>query len=191
MMLTGAMLDTMTAPELGQWLAHDLVAPQAKSSFVAALLGKRTPKGSWPFRASLEPAVLDYSVDSLAAVDRHLDELHNSLPFGDDGKDIESLGSEQLRSVIPTIGCYVGEVLRRNGASDHVWTYHFDYIERYPDKVNLLGEDPSPSTILMLTTDGGDFILPLGKVCKFLQDGPADSTIGLAQLVQNRPAATA
>lgn len=185
MMLTGEMLETLTAPAVGQRLAHDLVEPlMNRVSLFSKMLGRSVPQGSWRFRSEIHVASLDYSVESLAVVDRHLEKLHGSLPDGPDGKDLNVLGSEQLRSVIPTVGCYVGEVLRRNGADDHVWTYHFDYLQQRPDRAVLIGEEPSPSTILMLTTSSGSFITPLGKVFKFLADGPGDATQALAEMIR-------
>lgn len=187
MILTDDMLETQTAPDLGRLLAHELVAPMSsvKTSALSSLLRRGAPTGSWRFRDRLDTSALDYSVESLAAIDRHLESVHDSLPEGEDGKDIEALGLEQLHSSIPTIGCYVGEVLRRNGAGDYEWTYHQEYLRRHPEQIELLGPAPQLSTVLVLASESGALLFPLGKVFKFLLDGPADATQTLAYMVVN------
>ena len=156
MRLTSQLASELPAPELGARLAADLLArPTGRTGGVLATLFGRVPSppdGSWRFREELDVTKLDFSVSSLRIVDAHLEKVHASLSDGTDGKSLESLGLAQVFSIVPTIGCYVGEVMRRNGAAGHVWTYYHDWIGGNPDHAALLGDEPSVATILVLGT---------------------------------------
>jgi len=112
----------------------------------------------------LDPARLDFTVESLAFVDDYLDEMR---------KRTLTEGNEDYCKLVLRCGAYVGEVILRNTKGK---TFHWlDY--KGAVKVNKsiadFGESLGGAAVLWDSADGLTF--PLGKVQKFLDNGREDS----------------
>lgn len=95
--------------------------------------------------------VLDYSVDSLRAVDIQLSK------FADEG-----LTSDEIGETLFSFGCYVGEVLVRNLRGQWVHT----------DESPMAKLTPWPIVVAM---PNGDCWNPIGKVFKRVDEGETES----------------
>jgi len=115
---------------------------------------------------------LDYSVDSLKWIDLDLDAVRTTPPQGED----------MLRLVL-RVGAYVGEVIRRNSAQKMNWL-DFDEAAKLNSMVEKLGRQPGTLAVLWTAPTGITF--PLGKVQKFLMNGPEDSTHFFASTMLNK-----
>jgi len=110
---------------------------------------------------SLRRDLLDYSLNSLAAVDAYLAIIH-----AQPGTD------RQMLIVALRCGAYVGEVMRRNSGAAMQWRT-FDRAAAISPLVKDLGKQPSTLGVLIHQT--GSISFPLGKVVKFLTLGPHES----------------
>jgi len=118
--------------------------------------------------APLNAAALNYSIDSLRAVDDYLAAVH-----------VSGGTPEQVFRLIVRAGSYVGEVLRHNAPITLSWM-RYDRAPAAIDHVtNGMGEHPAAMGVLIGESDLA--LLPLGKVFKFLEDGPTESTHYYAQ----------
>jgi hypothetical protein len=127
--------------------------------------------GAEIYRPALLPrARLDYSVDSLEAVDAYLLALHELVKVGGRQETIKQLG--------PTVmwaGAYVGETIRRSAAVDQfAWVDYTEYVAIYPEVVAHLGARDM-ATCALLMREGGAMCVPIGKVLKLLFNGLEDS----------------
>ncbi len=129
-------------------LQLDLHAGRHESPEDRAVLFVESARRHWETK-------LDYGLDSLPLVEELLmSSLHES-----DGADSEPARGEPpiLGTLAGGLGCYVGEVIRRNAAASGAWTS--------PETEN---GDP----LLEL----GEFVLdPIGNARAFLKNGPEDS----------------
>lgn len=113
----------------------------------------------------LDRATLDYSIDSLEAVDTYLTHLHGLIP---------ETGEQDWGFTILCTGGYVGEVIRRTATRPHDWVDYTDFVAEYPNTRELLGDRELPVAAFLSTGDGG-FTLPVNKVVRFLEEGPENS----------------
>jgi hypothetical protein len=104
-----------------------------------------------PLARDVSQAVLDYTADSLTAVDRILGGFH------DDG-----VSTEAVASTLFCFGCYVGEVFVRNAGA--VW--------RLADETSMAGLAGFP---LVIETGPQNFANPIGKVFKRVENGIEDA----------------
>ena len=108
----------------------------------------------------LKPEVLDYSIDSLDHINEYLIKIR-------DKSGINKIWNK----VILRCGAYVGEVIRRNSLKSE---YHWLDYENARKKENKFFNqlDYSIGTAAVLYAESGMFCFPLGKVEKFLEQGP-------------------
>ena len=112
---------------------------------------------------------LDFSVESLKHIDAYLDVLHGDPPQEEDA----------IRVVL-RCGAYVGEVIRKH-SPDEMHGVAFREAERYSAFAKGLGH--SAATAGILWRDPENMCFPLGKVCKFLENGSEDSVYSFARVI--------
>lgn len=120
----------------------------------------------------LDPARLDFTVESLGFVDDYLDEMRK--------RGLEEDGDDYYKLVL-RCGAYVGEVIRRNATNK---TYHWlDYqgAVSINKSIEAFGESLGGAAVLWDSATGLTF--PLGKVQKFLDNGREDSVQFFAKAV--------
>jgi hypothetical protein len=133
--------------------------------FCAALTGRGSVQGGFPFAERLDSSTLDYSLESLLALDRFLDHLHVHA------EDIEG---QQYTNIVLAAGCYVGEVMRRLTGEKFRWVNYADY---FPDHADLSHIPEGPGTAAVLVSaDGESMRLPLNKIARYIGEGPENST---------------
>lgn len=105
---------------------------------------------------------LDYSIDSLAEVNRYLDLVRLD-------QNIESVWNQ----VVLRCGAYVGEVIRKN-STNREWHW-LDYQNALKaDRKSLEDFGYSIATAAVLYIAPASFCFPLAKVEKYLMNGPED-----------------
>jgi hypothetical protein len=114
-------------------------------------------------------AVSDYSIESLSAIDDHLERVRQNAPEGD-----------ALLKFVLRGGAFVGEVIRKQSKTKTWHWLAFADAAKIDPQVAAWGQ--SLSTIAVLW-DGKGFCFPLGKVLKFLQNGREDSVKFFAQVI--------
>jgi hypothetical protein len=112
-------------------------------------------------RELLRREALDYSLDSLKHVDEYLAQLHRAPP--PDGERLQ---------VVLRAGAYLGEVVRRSRPGVFHWVL---YEEAARLSAALRDMPESIATAGILWRDAESMAFPLGKVCKYLENGPEDS----------------
>jgi len=121
------------------------------------------PEDPTPGGEQLDTARLDFTVDSLAVVDAHLEEVRTQL-----------LEGQALMKFVLRGGAYVGEVIRRRAAPSKTWHWvDYDEAVRLDPRLSSLGKGLGTIAILWDGKDG--FCFPLGKVGKYLENGAEDS----------------
>lgn len=128
------------------------------------------PDDPTPGAEMLNASELDFSVESLAAVDDYLDAMRQ-----------RELEDEAAGKLILRCGAYVGEVIRRNAQGK---TYHWldnEEAVRLDGSIADFGESLGTAAILWDSATG--FTFPLGKVMKFLENGREDSVRFFAQVM--------
>ena len=128
-------------------------------------------KNPTPGRELLDRPRFDFSVESLAAMDEHLERMRK--------RDLE--GEDLLRFVLRA-GAYVGEVIRRHTPPPKQWHWlDFKDAARLSPMIKSLGEGLGTLVILW---DGQDEVtFPLGKVGKYLENGSEDSVRFYAMVI--------
>ena len=106
---------------------------------------------------------LDYSIESLSAVDDYLEAVH------------QSPGSEEdtFRAALRS-GAYVGEVLRQAFPSEIHWLQYDNAEGAINAATNGAGKQLS--TLGVLAREPGGLSFPIGKTVKFLGMGREEST---------------
>lgn len=122
-----------------------------------------------PRRQLLSKEKLDFSLDSLRHMDEYLGALHAAMP-----------PEQDLLRVVLRCGAYVGEVIRRHSAIQYHWV-DFEEAARHSRLVKEMGMSLGTAGILMASQDTMWF--PLGKVCKYLENGDEDSVFFFAKTI--------
>ena len=133
--------------------------------FCDAITGRKDIEGGLPFPKRLKPDKLDYSLDSLYALDKYLDHLHAHA---------DEIEDQQYTNVVLAAGCYVGEVMRRLTGRKYRWVNYADYFPHQPDLTHI-PEGPNTAAVLV-TKDGQGMRMPLNKVARYIGEGPENST---------------
>lgn len=124
----------------------------------------------------LNPRALDFTVGSLGEVDDFLEKMRK-----------RDLDDDAYVKLVLRCGAYVGEVILRNSKDK---TYHWlDYqgaLEVNKDLADF-GESLGTTAVLWDNTSGLTF--PLGKVMKFLENGPEDSVHFFAKAILGKTSA--
>ena len=129
------------------------------------------PEDPTPGGESLDASRLDFTVDSLAVVDAHLETVRS-----------QGLQGQALMKFVLRGGAYVGEVIRRRAAPARTWHWvDYDAAVRLDPRLSSLGKGLGTVAILW---DGGDgFCFPLAKVGKYLENGAEDRVKLFAQVM--------
>lgn len=112
-------------------------------------------------RDLLSVDALDYSLESLRHVDEYLAQLHRVPP--PDGERLQ---------VVLRAGAYLGEVVRRCRPGVFHWVL-YEEAARLSAAIREMPE--SIATTGILWRDADSMAFPLGKVCKYLENGREDS----------------
>jgi hypothetical protein len=129
------------------------------------------PDNPTPGVELLDRSRLDYTLESLKHVDEYLDAMrHRTL---DD--------REYFVTVLRT-GAYVGEVIRRTSTTRQFHWVDYDMAVKHSDFAASLG-GPSAELAAILWEHPESMSFPLGKVAKFLDNGPEESTYFFAAIV--------
>jgi hypothetical protein len=119
-------------------------------------------------RELLSPAKLDFSLESLRHVDEYLEALHKEPPTDQD-----------LMRAVLRCGAYVGEVIRRNSKVEYHWL-DFNEAARQSKLVKDFGM--SLGTAGVLAEGPERMCFPLGKICKYIENGSEDSVYFFARM---------
>ncbi|MGE3808173.1 MAG: hypothetical protein AB7K24_26220 [Gemmataceae bacterium] len=143
-------------------MGYDIVS--LVPAFCAALTGSGSVEGGLPFPKLLEQKKLDYSLESLHALDRYLDHLYENA---------DELEDQPYTNIVLAAGCYVGEVMRRLTGDKYQWKNYDDYFPDHPDLSHI---PEGPGTAAVLVSAGGAMRMPLNKIARYLDEGPENST---------------
>jgi hypothetical protein len=130
---------------------------------------------------------LDFSVESLRAVDEYLSKIHAAVKKQSSflGRIVgKKLSEEDVWQIIGQAGFYTGEVVRRNLVTDHHWYAFSDWMRVFPQHEDFLGDEPGMGTAFILGNENSDMCLPLAKVGKFIQNGSEDSVYSFAKMFE-------
>lgn len=144
-------------------MSHDIVS--MVPAFCNVLTGHDRVEGGLPFPEELEPQELDYSLESLHAIDRYLDHLHAHA---------DEIEDQPYTNAVLAAGCYVGEVMRRLTGDRYEWANYADYFPHHPG-LSHIPEAPGTAAVLV-SPDGRSMRMPLNKVARYIADGPENST---------------
>jgi hypothetical protein len=128
------------------------------------------PDDPTPGSEALDSSKLDFSLSSLVVIDKHLAKIRR-----------RKLEDDDLIKFVLRCGAYVGEVIRRNSKAK---TYHwldFEEAARLSTDVKHFGR--CLPTVAILWDNKSGFTFPLGKVVKFLENGPEDSVHFFAKVM--------
>jgi hypothetical protein len=120
-------------------------------------------------RELLDALALDFSVDSLAAIDRYLDAIR-----------LDKLEEGDLLRIVLRCGAYVGEVVRRHSSVELHWV-DYDEAARESKLVRDIGRHIGTMGVLRGGPD--QMCFPLGKVSKFIENGREDSVLLFAKVI--------
>lgn len=135
-------------------------------AFCAAFLGQgEFETGGIALREQINVVEMDYSVGSLKDVDQYLEAVHAIQ---------DQIPDQTYTNTVLATGCYVGEVIRRNGKRKYDWVNYADYFPKNPQLIPFFPEYLGTSAVLV-GPDGKEIAVPFTKVIKFIEDGPADS----------------
>jgi hypothetical protein len=104
---------------------------------------------------------MDFTIESLKVLDDYLESLRSDLPE-----------NEELVKITLRAGSYIGEVVRKNSNIRYNW---LDYkeAEKLNSQIGSLGFGLGTAAILWSEPD--NFIFPLAKVLKRLENGSEDN----------------
>ena len=144
-------------------MAYDIVSKVP--SFIQVFLGEIEIEGGIAFPEKIERERMDFSINSLTALDHYLDHLHSHV------NDIEE--QAYVNSVLAA-GCYLGEVMRRHSKVKLNWVNYEDY---FPSKSDLADKVPNClGTGAVLVTPTGEMTMPLNKIIRYIDEGSVHNT---------------
>jgi hypothetical protein len=123
-------------------------------------------------RDLLRRDALDFSLESLKHLDKYLEVLHHSPPQDND-----------FLRVALRCGAYVGEVIRKQSPRTYHWVTH-EEAAKYSKFI--ADSERSIATAGILWENNESLSFPLGKVCKFLENGNEDSVYFFAKVLLDR-----
>lgn len=112
---------------------------------------------------------MDFSVESLNILDDYLESLRAELPENED-----------LVKITLRAGSYIGEVIRKNSTIKYNWL-EFKEAVKLNAQIENLGFGLGTAAILWAEPD--NFIFPLAKVLKRLENGSEDNVHFFAKVV--------
>ena len=136
------------------------------------------PADPTPGSEFLDASQLNFSVESLATVDKHLEVMRKKMRK-------KNLADQSLIKFVLRCGAYVGEVIRRNIKGKE---YHWlDYEDAAKLDKSIAGYGKSLGTVGILWDGKTGFTFPLNKVIKFFQNGSEDSVRAFAKVIISQP----
>lgn len=134
-------------------------------AFCAAFLGQGSfEDGKIAFHDRLEIPALNYSVASTHAVDDYLDAIR---------PEKDGIPNQDYTNTVLSAGCYVGEVIRRNGFEEWRWVNYDELVATIP-KLKPMLPDELYSAAALLSADNSKVALPFAQVIQNLEEGPED-----------------
>jgi hypothetical protein len=129
------------------------------------------PDDPTPGGESLNVTRCDFTVESLVAVDDHLEVMRG-----------RSLEGEAMMKFVLRCGAYVGEVIRRQSptAKPFHWLKYDDAV-RLDRRLVSVGKGLGSAVVLWDGEEG--FCFPLSKVGKYLENGAEDSVSVFARMI--------
>jgi len=132
------------------------------------------PDDPTPGSESLNVTPCDFTVESLRAVDDHLEVMRR-----------RSLEGEALMKFVLRCGAYVGEVIRRHSPTGKPWHWvTYDDAVRLDQRLVSIGKGLGTAAVLWDGREG--FCFPLAKVGKYLENGAEDGVSVFAQVIMAR-----
>lgn len=123
------------------------------------------------FRSDLlNSSLLDYSLESLSAVDEYLEQLRRHPPEGND----------RIKCVVRT-GAYVGEVIRRELPAHEAHWLAFSEALKIDASFSHMGQQVG--NYYSLHHGGKSFCFPLAKVEKRIANGSVDNVRSFAKVI--------
>ena len=135
-----------------------------------ALLISSAQEAGTPRSELLDPAQLDYSLESLRHLDAYLGAMHAAPP-----------SERELMQVILRAGAYLGEVVRRLRPEFH-WVL-YEQAARYSENVRAM--EDSIGTAGILWKDAANVAFPIGKAWKRVDLGAEDSVYTFGLVIAN------
>ena len=120
-------------------------------------------------RELLNPSSLDFSLESLLHLDEYLKYIHKNPPKGND-----------FLRLVMRCGAYVGEVMRKNSSKELHWV---TYKEAAKFSEYVSGIEYSIASVAMIWHGKESLSFPLGKICKFIENGSEDSVYLFAKVL--------
>lgn len=116
-----------------------------------------------------ESKPMDYSLESLQLLEDYLESLRVDLPE-----------NEELVKITLRAGSYIGEVIRKNSSIQYNWL-EFKEAEKLNPQIKDMGFGLATAAVLWSVPD--NFVFPLGKVLKRLENGSEDNVHSFAKVV--------
>lgn len=138
----------------------DIMMPAYADVFV----GSEVASFDIPNREKLVSTKLDWSLESLKAVDAYLEYLHNNK---------STLSGDDFSKASILAGAYVGEVIIKLSNEGHHWSHFSEYAKKHPKILNIISEDFY--TQYLLVNKEGAMALPINKIARFIDEGPENS----------------
>ncbi len=111
---------------------------------------------------------MDFSIESLEILEEYLESLRFNLPE-----------NEELVKITLRAGSYIGEVIRKNSTIKYNWL-EFSEAEKLNNQIKSIGFDLGTAVVLWAEPD--NFVFPLAKVLKRLENGAEDNVHSFAKV---------
>lgn len=153
---------------------HDVAS--LVQDFADAFVGIAAFEQPLPFEERISRKELDYSLESLRALDRYLDLLHTHA---------DKVSGQQETNVVLGAGSYLGEVIRRHSAAHYRWVNYGDYFPANPKLAAMVPRGVGTSAVLV--ADSGGMTMPLNKIGRYIEEGSSNSTHFYAEAEIRKP----
>lgn len=122
-----------------------------------------------PIFNNLNRSLLDYSIESLQEIENYLEMIKKS-------DELEN----NYNKVVLRVGAYVGEVVKRLAKKEYHWV-DYDNAIKLNKEIKKYGKQISLVAVLY-SKDNGQFLFPISKVSKFIENGSSDSLLHYTQV---------
>lgn len=132
--------------------------------FAGYFVAKTHRSESIAFPDRLDSRKLDYSFESLKAIDRYLEYVHRNK---------DRITDREEANTVVWGGCYIGEVIKKHSERKFHWENYHSYVARHPELKQLVGD--GPGSMVLLVDDRDAMTMPLNKVGRFIYEGPENN----------------
>ncbi len=115
---------------------------------------------------------LDFSISSLKYINEYLEKVR---------KVRKKLSNTDVNKIILRCGVYVGEVIRKSIRKEFIWI-SFDVACKLSEDIKQFGKSMITEHVLY-NTKSQQFLFPLSKVSKFLENGKEDDLFFYAKVI--------